>query len=97
MAWTSPAVALAETPTPTIQARAMHAEFLATAPPPDNPGVTCLVDTGVDLNPDTESILVGRRTVVGGGVCWQPVSMPPTISAAAVNHIFKEFIPVSFP
>lgn len=62
-----PAVAHAESPVVTMQARAANAEFLAFAPPP--PGgaaAVCLVDSGVDLNPDTASNVVHREAVDGG-------------------------------
>lgn len=60
------APARAETPTITDQAKANNARFLAFAPPPDNPGAVCLVDTGVDLNPDTASNVVERIALDGG-------------------------------
>ncbi|HEX4107214.1 MAG TPA: S8/S53 family peptidase [Solirubrobacteraceae bacterium] len=47
---------------PTVQAVAANAAWLAyTPPPPGGPGVVCLVDTGVDPNPDTQ--LVGAGTL----------------------------------
>jgi hypothetical protein len=52
--------------TVTAQAVAAHGEFLTQAPPPPTQGVLCLVDSGVDLNPDTEPILVGRESIHGG-------------------------------
>ena len=52
----------------TAQAVAAHAEFLTQAPPPPVQGVLCLVDSGVDLNPDTEPILAGRESLFGGTV-----------------------------
>lgn len=59
--------ASAEQPTVTSQARAANAEFLAFAPPPpEGAGAVCLVDTGVDLNPDTESNVVERLALDGG-------------------------------
>src|SRR4051812_12345126 len=50
----------------TAQAVAAHGEFLTQAPAPPTQGVLCLVDSGVDVNPDTESILVGRESIHGG-------------------------------
>ncbi len=52
----------------TAQAVAAHAEFLTQAPPPPVQGVLCLVDSGVDLNPDTEPNLIGRESVFDGTV-----------------------------
>jgi hypothetical protein len=52
--------------TVTAQAVAAHGEFLTQAPPPPTQGVLCLVDSGVDVNPDTEPILVGRESIHGG-------------------------------
>ena len=52
--------------TVTAQAVAAHGEFLTQAPPPPTQGVLCLVDSGVDVNPDTEPILVGRESINGG-------------------------------
>jgi hypothetical protein len=48
-------------PYPTSQAVAADAQFLEYAPPPAHPGVVCLVDSGVDLNPDTLGALVGAE------------------------------------
>ncbi len=50
----------------TAQAVAAHGEFLTQAPAPPTPGVLCLVDSGVDVNPDTQAILVARESVFGG-------------------------------
>src|SRR3954449_5615064 len=61
----SPAAA-DDVPLPTAQATAMHAEFLAQAPPPGTPGVTCVVDTGVHSNPDTDAATIGRQTIYPG-------------------------------
>ncbi|WP_028064617.1 S8 family peptidase [Solirubrobacter soli] len=52
--------------TVTAQAVAAHGEFLTQAPPPPTQGVLCLVDSGVDVNPDTETMLVGRESIHGG-------------------------------
>jgi hypothetical protein len=53
-------------PLPTAQAVAMHAEFLTQAPTPANPGVTCIVDTGVNSNYDTDAAVIGRETIYPG-------------------------------
>ena len=44
----------------------MHAEFLTQAPTPATPGVTCVVDTGVNSNPDNDASVIGRQTVYPG-------------------------------
>jgi hypothetical protein len=62
----APTAAAADELTITAQAVAAHGEFLTQAPPPPTQGVLCLVDSGVDLNPDTEPILVGRESIYGG-------------------------------
>jgi hypothetical protein len=60
-----PAVSRAET-VPTAQAIADDGTFLASAPRPAQPAGLCLVDTGVNLNPDTESVVVDRTAIDGG-------------------------------
>lgn len=50
----------------TAQATVAHGEFLTQTPPPETRGVLCLVDSGVDVNPDTEPVLVGRESVLDG-------------------------------
>jgi hypothetical protein len=55
-----------DVPLPTAQAKAMHAEFLTQAPTPPTPGVTCVVDTGVNSNPDTDAAVIDRQTVYPG-------------------------------
>lgn len=63
----APAAAAAEEPAITAQARMANAEFLAYAPPPEGGAVAvCLVDTGLDLNPDTAPNLVERLALDGG-------------------------------
>ncbi|MHB8492564.1 MAG: S8 family peptidase [Solirubrobacteraceae bacterium] len=49
--------------TPTVQAVAAEATWLAYAPPPAVPGVVCLVDSGVDPNPDTNAAVVGGQAI----------------------------------
>ena len=57
----------AEYKTTTAQALAAHAEWLPYAPPPDNgAAAVCLVDTGVDINPDTASTVIDRIALDGG-------------------------------
>jgi len=65
-ATTAPSPAGAEELTLTAQAVAARGEFLTQVAPPETRGVLCLVDSGVDLNPDTEPILVGRESVLEG-------------------------------
>ncbi|MEA2297714.1 MAG: Subtilase family, partial [Solirubrobacteraceae bacterium] len=45
----------------TSQAIAADAQFLEYAPPPLHPGVVCLVDSGVDPNPDTNAAVIGAE------------------------------------
>jgi hypothetical protein len=61
----APAVARAETTT-TAQAVADNGTFLAYAPAPPEPAGLCLVDTGVDTNPDTAAVVVERTAIDGG-------------------------------
>ena len=44
----------------------MHAEFLTQAPTPATPGVTCVIDTGVNSNPDNDASVIDRQTVYPG-------------------------------
>ncbi len=55
-----------ETPWPTQQAISDNGQFLAFAPPPPTPVGICIVDSGVNLNPDTERTVV-FRTALGEG------------------------------
>jgi hypothetical protein len=50
----------------TAQAVADNGAFLPYAPPPAQLAGLCLVDTGVDLNPDTEGLVVERTALDGG-------------------------------
>ncbi|HYM54557.1 MAG TPA: S8/S53 family peptidase [Solirubrobacteraceae bacterium] len=50
----------------TAQAVADNGAFLAYAPPPAQLAGLCLVDTGVNLNPDTEGVVVERTALDGG-------------------------------
>jgi hypothetical protein len=63
-----PAAARADELTITSQAVAAQGEFLTQAPPPPVQGVLCEVDAGVDVNPDTQPILLGRESIFGGSV-----------------------------
>lgn len=57
----------AATPAVTTQALAADAAFLAYAPAPsDGAGALCLVDTGVDVNPDTQAELISATAVDSG-------------------------------
>lgn len=59
--------AAAEGPVLTKQAEVANARFLAFAPPPEHgAGAVCLVDTGLDLNPDTAGNVVARAAIDGG-------------------------------
>jgi len=60
------ASARAEVATPTAQAVAAHAEFLAYASPPPAPSAACVVDTGVRSNPDTEPVVLYREPLTAG-------------------------------
>jgi hypothetical protein len=62
---TAPATASAEQ-TITTQAIADDGAFLPYAPPPTTPAAMCLVDTGVNMNPDTEGVVVDRTAIDGG-------------------------------
>jgi Subtilase family len=66
MALTVSAAPAADVPLPTAQATAMHAEFLTQAPTPATPGVTCVVDTGVNSNPDNDASVIDRQTIYPG-------------------------------
>lgn len=50
----------------TAQASADDGAFLPYAPAPTQPAGLCLVDTGVNNNPDTEGIVVDRTAIDGG-------------------------------
>jgi len=65
LATASPGEAAA--PSVSAQAQAANAAFLAYAPPPaTGAGALCLVDTGVDVNPDTQQELVSATAVDEG-------------------------------
>src|SRR4051794_28083055 len=74
MALFTAAPAAAETVSPSVAAQIAHAEFLPYMdPPPGEPATVCLVDTGVDLNPDTENNVISRVALDGGdgGDVWE--------------------------
>jgi Subtilase family len=50
-------------PVPTVQAVAANATWLAYTPPPAQPGIVCMVDSGVDPNPDTEAAVIGGQAL----------------------------------
>ncbi len=57
----------AATPAVTAQAQQANAAFLAYAPPPaGGAGALCLVDTGVNANPDTTPGLIGSYAIDNG-------------------------------
>lgn len=51
---------------PPAQAVADDGVFLEHAPPPQQPAAVCIVDSGVDLNPDTAGEVVYREALDGG-------------------------------
>ena len=61
----APATSRAETAI-TAQATADNGAFLPYAPPPAQLAGLCLVDTGVNVNPDTEGVVVDRTAIDGG-------------------------------
>jgi hypothetical protein len=50
-----------------VQQAAADALFLQYAPPPPHPGIVCMVDSGVDPNPDTTPAVVGSYSLQQGG------------------------------
>jgi hypothetical protein len=63
MAYSARASAEVGVPAGTVQQAAADALFLQYAPAPTVPGVICLVDSGVDPNPDTTPILAGSHAL----------------------------------
>lgn len=53
---------------PTPQAAGMNAASMEYLSPPPVPATVCVVDTGVDLTPDTAPFVVNRLTVMGDGL-----------------------------
>lgn len=64
VAWS--AAAEVGAPAGTVQQGAPDAQFLDYTPAPAAPGVVCLVDSGVDPNPDTTPTLVGSFALSAG-------------------------------
>jgi Subtilase family len=58
-----PASAEVGVPAGTVQQSAANALFLQYAPAPPTAGIVCLVDSGVDPNPDTTPVLVGSHAL----------------------------------
>ena len=50
-------------PVASVQSGALSGTFLADLPPGPAPGIVCEIDTGVDVNPDTQGALLARLTV----------------------------------
>jgi hypothetical protein len=63
MALSAQASAEVGVPAGTVQQAAANALFLQYAPPSPTPGIVCLVDSGVDPNPDTTPILAGSHAL----------------------------------
>ncbi len=61
----TPALAT-ELPWPSHQIEAARATFLPFAAPPTQPVSVCIIDSGVDLNPDTQPVVVDREALDGG-------------------------------
>jgi hypothetical protein len=59
LALAGPAAGEVGAPAGTVEAAAANMLFDEYAPPPTTPGIVCLVDSGVDANPDTTPILAG--------------------------------------
>jgi membrane-anchored mycosin MYCP len=56
----------AELPFPSHQLVADRGAFLPFASPPAQPVGACIIDSGVDLNPDTQPVVVDREALDGG-------------------------------
>ncbi len=66
LACCAPAFGEVGVPSGTVQQAAADALFLQYAPAPPSPGIVCLVDSGVDPNPDTTPILAGSYALSPG-------------------------------
>ena len=55
-----------ELPFPTSQLQSDRGAFLPFVAPPSQPAAVCLIDSGVDVNPDTQPVLVDREALDGG-------------------------------
>src|SRR3954452_5962023 len=89
--------AAAEYKNVTAQALAAHAEWLPYAPPPPNePAAVCLVDTGVDLNPDTAPTVIDRIALDGGDPGDQSPSKHGTQMAMVMGAPINDWGMVGF-
>jgi hypothetical protein len=71
IAVSAPAAIADESATPTTQARAYNADWVPYLDPPEKPAAVCLVDSGVDVTPDTpadspDGPIVKRLALDGG-------------------------------
>jgi len=62
----APAAYGEELPFPSHQLQADRGAFLPFASPPAQPAGVCIIDSGVDLNPDTQPVVVDREALDGG-------------------------------
>jgi hypothetical protein len=62
----APAAYGEELPFPSHQLQADRGAFLPFASPPAQPVGVCIIDSGVDLNPDTQPVVVDREALDGG-------------------------------
>lgn len=95
-AWT-PGARADESAMPTTQARAYNAEWVPYLDPPEKPAAVCLVDSGVNITPDTpedspEGPIVKRLALDGGpgtaaGSSWEALhgTRMALVGAAPVN------------
>jgi Subtilase family len=63
-----------------------NGDALQQAAPPPAPAAMCLVDTGVDLDPGTTPIVIGRDTVVGGSVGDEAGVVNPPVDGHPQDH-----------
>lgn len=72
---------------PTSQAVAADAQFLEYAPPPAHPGVVCLVDSGVDPNPDINGAVVGAEAEIASwGTADGLAQVQPPVEGHPAGH-----------
>lgn len=62
----APVGARAELSYPPSQTVADRGTWLPFAPAPPQPGGICMIDSGVELNPDTQPVLIAREALDGG-------------------------------
>src|SRR5213592_2980095 len=87
----------AEYKTTTAQALAAHAEWLPYAPPPEHgAAAVCLVDTGVDINPDTATTVIDRIALDGGDPGDQSPSKHGTQMAMVMGAPINDWGMVGF-